>query len=120
MILSLLLATACSRVWPHEVACAASGEYGSGGFLRLAAGEGHWSGKRADPGEDDGPFATVGRAREAVRALLKTLERPASPSASSCVRGTYYLDSPLEFGPEDSGSGTPRWSMPRRRARGSP
>ena len=43
------------------------------------------------------------RARDAVRALLKTLDRP-RPVRVVLRAGTYYLDSPLEFGPEDSGS----------------
>ena len=61
-----------------------------------------WSGKTADPGQNDGPFATVPRAREAVRALLKTQKEPRSKRV--VIRGgTYYLDAPLEFGPEDSG-----------------
>ena len=45
-----------------------------------------------------------GRPRpEAVRALLKTLDRP-RPVRVVLRAGTYYLDSPLELGPEDSGS----------------
>ena len=78
-------------------------ESGVRGLLRLAQGKDTWAGKRPDPGEDDGPFATVARAREAVRALLKTLDRP-RPVRVVLRAGTYYLDAPLEFGPEDSGS----------------
>ena len=53
--------------------------------------------------KSNGPFATIARARDAVRALLE------SQTQRDGVRvilraGTYYLDSPLEFGPEDSGT----------------
>jgi hypothetical protein len=72
-------------------------------FFVTTRGKDTWSGKRADPGEDDGPFATVARAREAVRTLLKTLDRP-RPVRVVLRAGTYALESPLEFGPEDSGS----------------
>ena len=72
-------------------------------FFVSPAGKDTWSGRRADPGDDDGPFATVARARQAVRTLRKTQQEP----RSVCVvlrGGTYYLDWPLEFGPEDSGT----------------
>jgi hypothetical protein len=72
-------------------------------FFVSPRGKDTWSGKRPEPGEDDGPFATVARAREAVRACLRTLDRP-RPVRVVLRAGTYDLDSPLEFGPEDSGS----------------
>jgi hypothetical protein len=72
-------------------------------FFVSPRGKDTWAGKLPEPGEDDGPFATVGRAREAVRALLRALDRP-RPARVVLRAGTYYLDSPLEFGPEDSGS----------------
>ena len=54
-------------------------------FFVSPRGKDTWSGKLADPGKDDGPFATVARAREAVRALLKTLDRPATrPRRPAC------------------------------------
>jgi hypothetical protein len=72
-------------------------------FFVSPRGKDSWSGRRTDPGGDDGPFATVARARDAVRALFKTLDRP-RPVRVLLRSGTYHLDSPLEFGPEDSGS----------------
>jgi hypothetical protein len=72
-------------------------------FFVSRQGKDTWSGKRADPNEKDGPFATVARAREAVRALLKTQKEP-RPVRVILRGGTYYLDAPLEFGPEDSGT----------------
>ncbi|MBM3335685.1 right-handed parallel beta-helix repeat-containing protein, partial [Candidatus Sumerlaeota bacterium] len=85
------------------IAATLSGGPGAADFFVSPQGKDTWSGKLADPGENDGPFATVARAREAVRGLLKTQKEP------RCIRvilrgGTYYLDSPLELGPEDSGA----------------
>ena len=42
-------------------------------FVVSPQGNDRWSGRLADPGENDGPFATVARAHQAVRALLPTL-----------------------------------------------
>src|SRR5689334_1116502 len=72
----------------------------SADFFVSPKGKDTWSGKRSDPGEEDGPFATVGRASEAVRALLGTLDRPRAVRVVLRA-GTYHLDAPLEFGPED-------------------
>ena len=101
--LSLLLATACSQACREGVAAPPVGNPGAADFFVSPRGKDMWSGKPADPGENDGPFATVARAREAVRALLKTQKEPRRVRV--VLRGgTYYLDSPLEFGPEDSGT----------------
>ncbi len=72
-------------------------------FFVSPRGKDTWSGSLADPGENDGPFATITRARDAVRALRKAQRQPKSIRVV-LRRGTYYLDSPLEFGPEDSGT----------------
>ena len=72
-------------------------------FFVSPKGNDRWSGRLAVPGENDGPFATAARARQAVRALLKTQKEP--QGVHVVLRGgTYYLDSPLAFGPEDSGA----------------
>ena len=69
-------------------------------FFVSPRGNDNWSGKLAEPGGNDGPFANLSRARDAVRSFLKAEKR----TIRVAVRGgTYYLDSPLEFGPEDSG-----------------
>jgi hypothetical protein len=74
-------------------------------FFVSPRGRDAWSGRAANPTGTDGPFATVGRARAAVRELLKA--RPGSPRVRVELRGgTYYLDAPLEFGPDDSGTET--------------
>jgi Domain of unknown function (DUF5060)/GH141 insertion domain/Right handed beta helix region len=66
-------------------------------------GRDNWSGRLADPGENDGPVATVARARQAVQAL-RTTWKEQRPVRVVLRGGTYYLDQPLEFGPEDSGT----------------
>src|SRR5262245_39372697 len=60
-------------------------------------GNDNWSGKSPDPRENDGPFATVERARDAVRAFLKTQKEPRAVSVMLRA-GTYYLKQSLEFG----------------------
>lgn len=52
------------------------------------------SGADSNPGTSDRPFATIERARDAVR------QRPGNVLLRA---GTYYLSAPLIFGPEDSG-----------------
>jgi len=103
MRLGLLLATACSLLWLEEVTAAPGGEPGTADFFVSPRGKDTWSGRLADPGKDDGPFATAARARDAVRALLKAQKEP-RPLRVILRGGTYSLDSPLEFGPEDSGT----------------
>ncbi len=71
-------------------------------FFVSPKGNDLWSGRLADPCENDGPFAGVARVQQAVRALLPAL----SPRRTARVvlrGGTYYLDETLTFGPEDSG-----------------
>ncbi|MCP4643761.1 MAG: hypothetical protein GY851_25170 [bacterium] len=66
-----------------------------------------WSGTRAepDPGGGDGPFATVGRAVDVMRALKKAqggvLQRPVTIVLRG---GTHYLGEPVALGPDDSGT----------------
>lgn len=74
-------------------------------FYVSPRGNDSWGGRIAEPNPagSDGPFATLERARSAVRQLK------ASPSGLSrhvvvyLCAGTYYLDRPFELGPEDSG-----------------
>ena len=101
--LVLLLAAACSQAWLDGAAAASVGNTETADFFVSPRGKDTWSGKAADPGENDGPFATVAHAGQAVRALLNTRKSP-QPVRVALRGGTYYLDSPLEFGPEDSGT----------------
>ncbi len=67
-------------------------------------GSDEWSGTLASPaaGETDGPFATLERARDAVRDLKKCK----STDIVVLVRGgTYQLEETVVFGLEDSGAG---------------
>jgi hypothetical protein len=66
-------------------------------------GKDQWSGTLAEPAQNDGPFATVARARDAIREIRK--KQPAASNVRVVLRaGTYFLDRPLEFGPQDSGT----------------
>ena len=60
------------------------------------------SGSDENPGTEGKPFATIAKARDAVRHLIAAgLES----DVKVCLReGTYRLSGPLAFGPEDSGS----------------
>ncbi len=81
----------------------AQSELPAANFYVSPAGNDNWSGRTADRREGDGPFATLARARHAVRALRKESKQPKTIRVM-LRRGTFYLDSPLEFGPEDSGT----------------
>jgi len=59
------------------------------------------SGRDRNPGTKSEPFATLVRAQQAMRAWKQTAEGPASVLVRE---GIYYLDKPLVFTPEDSGS----------------
>jgi hypothetical protein len=79
-----------------------SGPTGVEFFVSLN-GNDSWSGRLAAPGDKDGPFRTVARARDAVRASRRTKSQP-QPIRVVLRGGTYYLDRTLEFGSEDSGT----------------
>ncbi|MBI5395397.1 MAG: right-handed parallel beta-helix repeat-containing protein [Verrucomicrobia bacterium] len=68
-------------------------------------GNDRWSGKLAVPNRErsDGPFATITRARDAVRELKKAgaLKQPVTVLVHG---GTYRLAEPVTFAPEDSGT----------------
>ncbi|MDA0347526.1 MAG: right-handed parallel beta-helix repeat-containing protein [Verrucomicrobia bacterium] len=73
-------------------------------FYVSANGSDTWSGTTAEPNGqgNEGPFATLERARDAVRELKK------SKQADVIVlirEGTYQLDKTIVFGVEDSGMG---------------
>ncbi len=70
-------------------------------FYVSPQGNDKWSGRKSSPDGDDGPFATVSRARDAVREVRK--------SRKVLVRvlireGIYFLDRPLALRPDDSGT----------------
>jgi hypothetical protein len=57
-------------------------------------------GDDANPGTEEQPLRTVGRARDIVR----TLNANMSDDITVFIGGTHRLTRPLEFGPEDSGT----------------
>ena len=74
-------------------------------FYTATDGDDGWSGKLAEPNAErtDGPFATLARARDAIRESKggQPLDKP----VTVLVRGgKYYLDETLVFTPEDSGT----------------
>ena len=68
-------------------------------------GNDEWSGTLPEPNADhaDGPFATLKRARDAVRGLRGT-SGAVCPVRVVVRGGTYRLREPLVFGPEDGGT----------------
>ena len=74
-------------------------------FYVATNGRDDWSGKLAAPNtaHTDGPFATLTRARDAVR-YLKAAGGAAEPIRVLIRSGTYFLEEPIVFGPEDSGT----------------
>jgi hypothetical protein len=73
-------------------------------FFVACNGSDDWSGRLSQPDDSgsDGPFATIARARDAVRFLSKD-ERSREPVSIVVRGGTYLLEEALCFGPEDSG-----------------
>ena len=61
------------------------------------------TGRDAASGTYAQPFATLARAHQAVRDLLRTTARPVHVRV---LAGTYYLDQPLEFGSDDTPAGS--------------
>ena len=74
-------------------------------FFVATDGNDTWSGRlaEADAKGTDGPLATLGRARNAVRAL-KTEGSLTEPLTVLVRGGKYYLDKTLVFTEEDSGT----------------
>ncbi len=65
-----------------------------------------WSGQLAEPNDarTDGPVATIHRAQELVRQLKQQQPDRDQPIVVTVRGGTYFLDRPITFRPEDSGS----------------
>jgi hypothetical protein len=97
----VLLLTLCGSL---GVAAARIGEKKIEGVVFYVAPNGNdaWSGGRPTPNRarSDGPFATLQRARDAIRRLSRR-DRPVTVRIR---RGTYFLARPLVFTPEDSGT----------------
>ena len=61
-------------------------------------------GSDENPGTRDKPFATLKQARDAIRELKKKRGSLKKPVTVIVREGTYYLNEPLVFEPEDSGT----------------
>ena len=68
-------------------------------------GDDTWSGRLETPneGKSDGPLATLSRARDAIQEL-KAKAGLTAPVDVMVRGGTYVLDAPIAFGPEDGGT----------------
>jgi parallel beta-helix repeat protein len=63
-----------------------------------------WSGRLAEPKDGDGPFASVARARDAVRQWKAAQGGLPGPVTVRIRGGTYSLSETISFAPEDSGT----------------
>ena len=74
-------------------------------FFVATNGDDHWSGKLAEPNTQgtDGPFATLTRARDAVR-QLRSKGGPAGPVTVMVRGGRYYLEETFVLTHTDSGT----------------
>jgi hypothetical protein len=72
-------------------------------FFVSTEGRDNWSGRFADPRDDDGPFATLDRAQRAVRDL-KSAGRLTKPVVVYFRGGLYPLKKKIFFLPKDSGT----------------
>src|SRR5690554_980893 len=66
-------------------------------------GNDRWSGRLAEPNQEgtDGPFATLEKARDAVREAKFSAEL-SKPAAVWIRDGVYHISEPVIFGPDDS------------------
>lgn len=105
VILPLLPLAAAPAVAGEPESRAMAPSAAEAAFYVAPDGRDAWSGRRAAPApaKDDGPFATVARARDAVRELRARGE-PKGPVVVRISGGTYFLDEPLVFRSEDSGT----------------
>ncbi len=75
-------------------------------FYVAPNGNDQWSGELEAPNRErtDGPFATIARARDAIRATRREQGELRLPVRVYIRAGTYFLEEPLVFGPQDSGT----------------
>ncbi len=102
----LVLAMLGTGVFRGEMAAREAGPRGRGIFFYVATdGNDAWSGRReyANNRKTDGPFATLARARDAIR-QLKAQGKLIAPVEVEVAGGVYTLTEPLIFTPGDSGT----------------
>ena len=66
-------------------------------------GNDEWSGRRAGPGRNDGPFATLERARDEIRKVKAQSGLPQGGAIVELLAGVYELAAPFALTAEDSG-----------------
>jgi hypothetical protein len=104
LVWSLILLSGCATL---AYAAGAPQAPKAARFYVAPGGDDAWSGRRASPNgqKTDGPFATLERARDAVRGLKRRQEGALRQPILVTVRsGTYRLPQTLAFTPEDSGT----------------
>ena len=71
-------------------------------------GNDQWSGRLAAPNAEqtDGPLASFPAAQQVVRSMRESQPERNRPITVAIRGGTYWLDQPIAFGPEDSGTAT--------------
>jgi len=81
---------------------------GAADFYVATQGNDAWSGRLAEPNEaqTDGPFATLERARDAIRQLKQAGTLPPGGVTVEVRGGTYLRERPWELSAEDSGTET--------------
>lgn len=107
---SLVVARWCEVAvcWTVVLLAAASLPAAEADFYVAPGGNDQWSGKSSEANADksDGPFATVARAQQAVRQWKGQPTPPDRPIVVALRGGDYFLERPIEFAPEDSGTAT--------------
>jgi parallel beta-helix repeat protein len=103
--LVILIASAIAAARPGSMA-GAEAESGPRAFYVAPNGNDAWTGHLLAPNSEktDGPFATITRARDAVRQLKATRGGLREPVKVFLRGGTYFLREPLVLTPEDSGT----------------
>ena len=104
----ILLATVAGPSRADEKTGRAIGELAAKSVADLFVspqGNDAWSGRQAEPNatKTDGPLATIHRAQQIVR-QWKWQPNRAGPVVVALRGGTYFLSTPIHFGPEDSGT----------------
>jgi hypothetical protein len=102
-LMRILLPVATVAAWLLPISN--TGLYAQGLTLYVAPnGSDAWSGKSAVPKDHDGPFASIGRARDAIR-QWKTAQGGLKEPVTVRIRGgVYFLPETISFAPEDSGT----------------
>lgn len=93
-------------VWSAALSAAVSRAADAQVFFVSTDGDDRWSGviPAPNPARTDGPFASLARARDAIRHSKTQQGRLAEPVRVQIRGGTYYLSEPLTLAAEDSGT----------------